>query len=55
MHAMAERQTNGSGTNHNPDFYAGYSRFEIELEVGMHCMEVAESGSVDAASSSSKA
>ena len=32
---MAEGQMNGSGdhSNNHTDFYAGYSRFEIELEV----------------------
>ena len=30
---MAEGHTNGSGTRNDPEFYAGYSRFEIELEV----------------------
>jgi hypothetical protein len=32
---MAEGQTNGSGAHADPDFYAGYSRFEIELEVDL--------------------
>ena len=30
---MAEGQANGDGKRNNPEFYAGYSRFEIELEV----------------------
>ena len=30
---MAAVQTNGSGVHTNVDFYAGYTRFEIELEV----------------------
>jgi len=29
---MAEGRTNGSGAHNNADSYAGYSRFEIELE-----------------------